>query len=43
MPTTETFERIISRVEENAHAEAIEEFYSENASIQENQSPEEAG
>jgi hypothetical protein len=39
MPTAETLERFIARVEQNAHAEAIEEFYSENASMQENQSP----
>ena len=36
MPTTETLERFIARVEESAHAEAIEEFYTENASMQEN-------
>lgn len=38
MPSPETLERFIARVEENAHAEAIEEFYAENASMQENQS-----
>ena len=38
MPTTETIENFIARVEQNAHAEAIEEFYSANASMQENQS-----
>jgi hypothetical protein len=37
MPTADTLERFIARVEENAHAEAIEEFYAENASLQENQ------
>ncbi|MBW8722045.1 MAG: nuclear transport factor 2 family protein, partial [Polaromonas sp.] len=37
MPSPETLERFIARVEENAHAEAIEEFYTENASMQENQ------
>ncbi len=36
MPTAETLERFIARVESNAHAEAIEEFYVENASMQEN-------
>ena len=36
MPTTATLERFIARVESNAHAEAIEEFYTENASMQEN-------
>jgi len=38
MPTRETLERFVARVEENAHAEACEEFYTANASIQENQS-----
>jgi len=37
MPTIETLERFIARVEENAHAEAVAEFYTENASLQENQ------
>jgi ketosteroid isomerase-like protein len=39
MPTTETLERFIARVEENAHAEAVEEFYTADSSMQENQSP----
>jgi hypothetical protein len=43
MPTTETLERFIARVEQNAHAEAIEEFYTADASIRENQSPPRAG
>ena len=38
MPTAETLERFIARVEQNAHAEALEEFYTLNASMQENQS-----
>ena len=38
MPSPDTLERLISRVEENAHADAIAEFYAENASMQENQS-----
>ena len=38
MPSTETLERFIARVEQNAHAEAIAEFYTANASMQENQS-----
>jgi hypothetical protein len=38
MPTSETLENFIARVEQNAHAEAIEEFYTEDASLQENQS-----
>ncbi|MBL8523482.1 MAG: nuclear transport factor 2 family protein [Betaproteobacteria bacterium] len=36
MPTKETLEKFIARVESNAHAEAIEEFYTENATMQEN-------
>jgi len=36
MPTPQTLDRFIARVEENAHAEAIEEFYTEQASMQEN-------
>lgn len=38
MPTAETLERFIARVEENAHVEAIQDFYTEDASMQENQS-----
>ncbi len=38
MPSPETLERFIALVEQNAHAEAIEEFYASNASMQENQS-----
>jgi hypothetical protein len=38
MPTAETLERFIARVEQNAHAEAAEEFYAENSSMRENQS-----
>jgi ketosteroid isomerase-like protein len=38
MPTTETLDRFIARVEANAHAEACEEFYTEGSSMQENQS-----
>ena len=37
MPTNETLQRFIARVEQNAHAEAIEEFYAADASMQENQ------
>jgi hypothetical protein len=36
MPSKETLERFIARVESNAHAEAIEEFYLPQASMQEN-------
>ena len=37
MPSRETLERFIVRVEQNAHAEALQEFYTENASMRENQ------
>ena len=43
MPSLETLDRFIARVEQNAHAEACEEFYTENASMQENQSPPRVG
>lgn len=36
MPSFKALERFIARVESNAHVEAIEEFYTENASMQEN-------
>jgi hypothetical protein len=36
MPSAGTLERFIAKVESNAHAEAIEEFYAEDASMQEN-------
>jgi hypothetical protein len=38
MPTPDTLEKFIARVEQNAHAEAVEEFYTVDASMQENQS-----
>ena len=38
MPLAETLERFIARVEQNAHVEAIEEFYTADSSMQENQS-----
>lgn len=38
MPTAETMERFIARVEQGFHAEAIEEFYLEDGAIRENQS-----
>jgi ketosteroid isomerase-like protein len=38
MPTTETLERFIALVEQNAHVEAVESFYTADASMQENQS-----
>jgi hypothetical protein len=37
MPSPETLEKFIARVEQNAHVEAVEEFYTENSSMQENQ------
>lgn len=43
MPNADTLERFIARVEANAHAEAVEEFYTENASLQENQAAPRAG
>jgi hypothetical protein len=43
MPTPETLERFITRVEANAHVEAIEEFYTESASMQENNAPPRVG
>ena len=36
MPSPETLERFIARVESNAHVEAIQEFYTEGASMREN-------
>ncbi|MEO5738822.1 MAG: nuclear transport factor 2 family protein [Variovorax sp.] len=38
MPTSETLELFIARVEANAHDEAVEAFYAPNVSMQENQS-----
>lgn len=43
MPTPETLERFIARVEQNAHAEACEEFYTADSSMQENQAPPRVG
>ena len=37
MPTLDTLEHFIARVESNAHVEAIEEFYTERATMRENQ------
>jgi hypothetical protein len=37
MPSLETLERFIARVEQNAHVEAVEEFYTADSSMQENQ------
>jgi len=38
MPKLETIERFISMVESNKHDQAIEDFYTSDASMQENQS-----
>jgi hypothetical protein len=43
MPTRETLERFIARVEQNAHVEAVEEFYAEHSTMQENQGPPRVG
>nr|WP_316638714.1 nuclear transport factor 2 family protein [uncultured Roseateles sp.] len=43
MPTQETLERFITRVEQGAHVEAILEFYTEQASMQENMTAPRAG
>jgi hypothetical protein len=43
MPSTETLERFIARVEQNAHAEALQEFYTEGSTMQENQLPPRVG
>lgn len=39
MPTPETLERFIARVEQNAHAEACEEFHTPDSTMRENQAP----
>jgi ketosteroid isomerase-like protein len=36
MPSAQAVERFIARVESNAHVQAIEEFYTEDASMREN-------
>ncbi|MBP6902871.1 MAG: nuclear transport factor 2 family protein [Burkholderiaceae bacterium] len=43
MPSAETLARFIARVEEGAHAQAIEEFYTADASMQENHAPPRVG
>jgi hypothetical protein len=43
MPSADVLRRFIARVEMNHHAEAIEEFYAENASMQENELPPRVG
>jgi len=37
MPSAETLDRFVARVEGNAHVEAVEEFYTESSSVRENQ------
>jgi hypothetical protein len=43
MPSTQTLERFIARVEQNAHVEAVEEFYTIESTMQENQAPPRVG
>jgi hypothetical protein len=43
MPSTETLERFIARVESNAHDAAIAEFYTIDSTMQENQAPPRVG
>ncbi len=43
MPTPQTLQRFIARVEQNAHAQAIEEFYAVDATMQENFAPPRVG
>lgn len=43
MPTPETLERFIALVEQNAHVEAVEQFYTADASMQENRGPPRVG
>ena len=43
MPSPETLERFIARVEANEHVEACEQFYTANSTMQENQSPPRVG
>ena len=43
MPTAQTLERFIARVESNAHVEACEEFYAAESTMQENQAPPRVG
>jgi hypothetical protein len=43
MPSPDTLARFIARVEKNAHVQAIEEFYTPDASMQENHQPPRVG
>lgn len=39
MPSKDTLEKFIARVEANAHIEAVQEFYAEDSTMQENGNP----
>ena len=39
MPSTETIERFIAGIESNDHVKAVEEFYTEGATMRENRKP----
>ncbi len=43
MPTSETLRRFVARVESNAHADAVEEFYTVGSTMQENHGPPRVG
>jgi hypothetical protein len=43
LPTRERLDRFIARVESNEHAEAVEEFYTKNCVIRENQTESRTG
>lgn len=43
MPSADPLERFVARVEQNAHVQAIREFYAEHASMQENGEPPRVG
>jgi hypothetical protein len=43
MPSPDTLERFIASVESNDHVRTIEQFYTDNSSMQENQQPPRAG
>lgn len=43
MPNPDTLERFIALVEQNAHDQAIEDFYAPHATMQENQAPPRVG
>jgi hypothetical protein len=43
MPSQETLDRFIARVEGNAHVEAVEEFYTEGSTMRENLAPPRVG